>query len=229
MAAAPKKARKGSPAAASPRVVTAGGEPVGRFAQVLAETREAGLAIEPFEITDDLVLYPPNRFRQRQIDDSSQAYIFARSVAIELMKVRAPDFEDAAEMTRWVETQKNALAEANKLASEAELSYNEALFGGPEAYQRVQEFFADRPEWEHRAFENALNEQFRQLPKDGICQACGQVVDQREGESEGESSGSSSTTGTSSTTTSPSRSESTPGTGSEEPDPGPSSSTTPSE
>lgn len=229
MAAAPKKARKGSPAAASPRVVTAGGEPTGRFAQVLAETREAGLAIEPFEITEDLVLYPPTKARQKQLQEASAAYILAQAVAVELIKVQAPVPDDDDEKVRWAQTQQEALRNAYEQAEKAEQAYNEALFGGAETYQRVQEFFADRPEWEQRAFENAVNEQFRQLPKDGLCQACGQVVDQNEGESEGESSGSSSTTGTSSTTTSPSNSESTPETGSEEPGPGPSSSTTPSE
>ncbi|MHA0288268.1 hypothetical protein ACXYX3_17685 [Mycobacterium sp. C3-094] len=229
MAAAQKKAAKGSPRAASPRVVTAGGEPVGRFAQVLAETRSAGLAIEQFEITDDLVLFPPNKARQRQLEQASAAYILAQSVAVDLIRTQGEPPEDQDERIRWAQTQQEALRNAYETAEKAEQAFNEALFGGPEVYQRVNEYFDPRPEWERQAFENAINEQFRRLPKNGCCQACGQVVDQHEGESEGESSGLSSTSGTSSKTTSPSSStEPTLETGSEDSVPGPSSSTTPS-
>ena len=225
-----KKARKGSPAAASPRVVAAAGEPTGRFAQVLAETRAAGLAIEPFEITEDLVLYPPNQARQKQLQEASAAYILAQAVAVELIRVQSPVPEDHDEKIRWAQTQQEALRNAYEQAEKAEQAFNEALFGGPDMYQRVCEFFADRPEWERMAFESAVNEQFRRLPKDGCCQACGQVVDQQAGESEGESSGLSSISGTSSKTTSPSNStEPMPETGSAESGPGPSSSTTPTE
>ena len=104
MAAAQKKAAKGSPRAASPRVVTAGGEPVGRFAQVLAETRAAGLAIEQFEITDDLVLFPPNKARQRQLEQASAAYILAQSVAVDLIRTQGEPPEDQEERTRWAQT-----------------------------------------------------------------------------------------------------------------------------
>jgi hypothetical protein len=229
-AASPKKARKGSPAVASPRVVSAAGEPVGRFAQVLAETRAAGMAIEPFEITADLVLYPPTEARTKQMQESSAAYLMAQAVAVRLVQTQADPPDDEEERIRWAQTQQEALTNAYETSRAAEQKFNEALFGGPEMYQRVCEFFEDRPEWERKAFENAVNEQFRQLPKDGVCQSCGQMVDPSQGESEGESSGLSSTSGPSSKTTSPSNStEPTPETGSAESAPGPSSSATPSE
>lgn len=230
MAPAAKKAAKGSPRAASPRVVTAGGEPTGRFAQVLAETREAGLAIDDFEITADLVLTPPTEARQKALEESSAAYLLAQSVAVDLIRTQGAAPDDPDKRTRWAQTQQEALRNATKAAEDAERAFNVALFGGEDVYQQVQEFFADRPDWERKAFESAVNQQFRRLPKDGKCQACGHQVDERLGESEGESSGLSSTTGTSSKTTSPSNStEPTPETGSAESAPGPSSSTTPSE
>lgn len=223
-----KKATKVSPATASPRVVTVGGEPIGRFAQVLAETRAAGLLIDKFEITDDLVLYPPNEARQKALEQTSAAYLLAQASAVALIRTQGIPPDEPEERIRWAQTQQEALKTAYEAAEAAELAFNEALFGGPEVYQRVQEFFADRQYPERQAFESAINQQFRRLPADGVCLACGHEVTPEVGESVGESSGGSSTSGQSSSETSPSNStEPTPETGSEEPAPGPSSTTTP--
>lgn len=228
-AAAQKKTRKGSPATASPRVVSVAGEPTGRFAQVLLETREAGLSIEPFEITEDLVLQPPSRARVKAMEQASAAYLLAQTSAVALVGSQGAAPTDDDERAVWAKKRQEELSNAYALADEAEQAFNEALFGDADVYQRVCEFFEDRPGWQRQAFENAVNQQFRRLPKDGTCQACGQVVDENAGESEGESSGSSSTSGTSSTVTSPQNStEPTPATGSAVSDPGPSSSSTPS-
>lgn len=225
MAAPKKRASKGSPAVVSPRVVPPVGEPVGHFARVLAEARSAGLAIEPFEITADLVLQPPSQARLKQMDEASAAYLLAQTVAANLIGTQGDPPQDPEERQRWATTQQAALRNATDTANEAEQRFNEALYGGPDVLQRVEEFFADRPGWEKQAFASAVNQQFRRLPKDGKCVACQRVVDAQAGESVGGSSGTLSTSGTSSTPISPPNTEPTSMTGSEEPVHGPSSST----
>jgi hypothetical protein len=225
-----KKATKGSPPAASRvRAVTVGGEPTGAFARVLQEARAAGLAIEPFEITEDLILQPPTESQTKLIEHYSAAYLLAQGSALQLLRSQGKAPEDPEQRITWAQQRNAELDMARQVAEEAEQKFNEALFGGPEMYQRINEYFATRPGWERQAFIDAVNHQFRRLPKDGACKVCGTVIDERAGESGGESSGGSNTAGTSSTQTSPSTStESMPSTGSEASAPGPSSSTTPS-
>ena len=253
---AAKKAAKGSLRTATPRVVAVGGEPTGRFAQVLAETRRAGLAVDEFDITEDLTLYPPNESRMKALEQYSAAYLLAQSSALSLLRTQgdppaipepkgepptdpeqhkawaaAWDEELKAAYERrnsWALAQQESLRAAYEQANAAEQAFNEALYGGPGVLQEVEEYFADRPDWEKKAFSQAINEQFRRLPHDGRCTACGSEVDQQAGESVGEFSGGSSTSGSSSKGTSPSTStEPTPETGSEDSAPGPSSSPTP--
>lgn len=255
MGATAKKATKGSPLAASPRVVSVGGEPVGRFAQVLAETRRAGLAVDEFQITDELTLYPPNETRMKALEQYSASYLLAQASAVSLLRTQGdpppipvpgdpPD--DPAQHKAWAASwdeelkaayerrnswalaQQEALRSAYSQAEAAEQAFNEALYGGAGVLQEVEEFFADRPDWEKKAFGQAINEQFRRLPHDGRCQACGHEVDSEAGEPAGGSSGGSSTAGSSSKGISPSTStEPMPATGSEDSDPGLSSSPTP--
>jgi hypothetical protein len=228
-APAKKKATRVSPTAA-PRVVSAAGEPIGRFAEVLRRTREAGLAIDEFDVAENLTLYPPTEARMKALERYSAAYLLAQSSVVSLIRTQGDPPEDLDERITWAQKENEALTAAYAQADAAEQAFNEALFGGAEVYQQVQEFFADRPDWEKKAFETAVNEQFRRLPVDGKCQACGQSVDDAAGESEGESSGGSSTSGQSSRETSPTSStESTPETGSEDSGHGTSSSPTPSE
>lgn len=223
-----KTATKGSPPAASRvRAVTAAGEPIGRFAEVLREARAAGLAIEPFQITDDLVLLPPTESQMKDLEHYSSAYLLAQASALQLLRSQGAAPDDHEARVTWAQQRNAELDAARIMAEDAEQKFNETLFGGPETYPRVNEYFASRPGWEKQAFIDAVNQQFRRLPKDGVCKACGTTVDERAGESGGESSGGSSTAGTNSTPTSPSTAtEPTPSTGSEAPDPGPSSSTT---
>lgn len=236
-AASPKKkspATKGSSPAASRartvRPVSVGGEPTGAFARVLAETRAAGMAIDPFEITEDLVLQPPTETQTKLIEHYSAAYLLAQGSALQLLRSQgaAPDSHD--ERVTWAQQRNAELDQARLVAEEAEQRFNEQLFGGPEMYQRVQEYFVGRPAWEKQAFIDAVNRQFRRLPQDGKCAVCGNEVDAHAGESTGESSGGSSDSGKSSRETSPSTStEPTPETGSAAPAPGPSSAPTPSD
>lgn len=227
MAAPKRKTTKVSPTAA-PRVVSAAGEPIGRFAQVLADTRAAGMAIDDFDIAEGLVLPPPTELRMKALEQCSAAYLLAQATAVSLIRTQGDAPDDLDERITWAQKQQQALANAYQAAEDAELAFNVALFGGEELYQQVQEFFTERPNWEKAAFETAVNQQFRRLPVDGCCQACGQAVDAEAGESAGESSGGSSTSSQSSKETSPSTlMEPMPATGSEDSDPGPSSSPTP--
>lgn len=226
-----KKATKGSsPAAsrASVHAVTVGGEPTGAFARVLMETRAAGMAIDPFEVTEDLVLQPPTESQTKLIEHYSAAYLLAQGSALQLLRSQGAAPDDSEERITWAQQRNAELDMARQVAEEAEQKFNEALFGGSEQYQRVNEYFADRPGWQRQAFVDAVNQQFRRLPKDGACRVCGNVVDEHAGESNDESSGGSSDSGSSSRETSSSTAtESTPVTGSEVPAPGHSSSTTP--
>lgn len=225
-----KTATKGSSPAASRtavRVVAAGGEPAGSFARVLQEARQAGLAIEPFVITDDLILQPPTEAQMRDLEHYSASYLLAQGSTLQLMRSQDAAPEDHEERLAWAQKRNAELDKCRQMAEEAEQKFNETLFGGAEMYQRVDEYFATRPGWEREVFIDAVNQQFRRLPKDGVCKACGSVVDERAGESAGGSSGGSSTAGMSSTPTSPSSStEPTSSTGSEVLVPGPSSSIT---
>lgn len=245
--AARKKATKGSPVRAPRNAVSVTGEPTGRFAQILAETRAAGIGIDKFDITEELVLYPPRPHQVKAIDRTSAAHLAAQIASIRAVQDGGPPIPDfvppapdaspetiaayaeainAVREARkgWFQQQQQEREEIHQQLEAAETAYNEALMGGTEQYERVQEFFADRGDWERQAFEHALKSQFLRLPTDGRCQLCGTVVDEEAAGKELTSSTSSSTTGMSSRPTSPTTSEElTPETGSAEPAPGPSS------
>jgi hypothetical protein len=280
---------------AGPRVAGEPGEPVGAFLEVLAKTRAAGLAIDRFEVTNDLVLEPPTEARNRKMDRTRAAYLLAQTAVLQLMqypemppepprplpdqvsaeldrlaskveallgsdadpvvveglraavtataihvrdKVEAEDpdayeqylrrFEEYTRMREgYAERKQKELQAAYDQGEEALSGYNEALVGDEQVYQRVNEFFDNRPYFEREAFENGIKARFLRLPEDGKCRACGSVVDPKAPNSEQTSSTGLPTTGTSLNPISPSISAApTPETGSAEPDAGTSSSTT---
>lgn len=290
------KARKNPapPPPHRPRVAGEVGEPVGAFLETLAQTRAAGMAIDPYEITTDLVLEPPNEDRVRALDRYSSAYLLAGSAVFQLVqypemppepprplpdqvsaeldrlankvesllgsdadpavveglraavtataihvrdKVEAEDpdayeaylrrVEEYHQMRQgYAERKQRELKVAYEQCEETLESYQEAMCGDAETYQRVKEFFHDRPVWQKRAFEEGVKARFLQQPKDGKCQICGSVVDPKAPGSEQTSSTGSPTTGTNLNPTSPSISAApTPATGSAEPDAGSSSPT----
>lgn len=179
--------------------VSVAGEPAGRWAQILAETREAGLAIEPFEVTDDLVLFPPTVRRTQDLDAAYAGYMAGQAALVNAVTTGATQDE--------VEKIRDAIYHA-------ETAYNEALFGGADKYAAVCAYFDDRPNWEKQAFEDAVKQEFLRLPPDGRCKVCGTVVDPKGPTTENASSTTSTTTGTISRETSPTTStEQTPETG----------------
>lgn len=216
MAATPKKrTAKGSPAA------SAAGAPVGKWAQVLADTHEAGKAIEPFEITENLVLYPPTPARAKRLGAAQNAAQAAIAAMFNAAKFGATGQE---------------VSEIQRLIEDSDLEYTKALIGDNE-FDAVEEYFADKPEWQRSAFIEAIKKQFLRLPDDDEVDLQDRVGKLEEALAEAapdhpllapgkgnESSTTSSTTGMQSRETSPeSSTESTPETGAEAPVPGPNS------
>lgn len=233
--AAPRKAVKRSPAPA-PVVAPVAGEPIGRWARVLAEGLDTpGLAIDPFEVTADLVLKPLTPRRATKLGAAQTSYLSALAAS--------------ANAAQFGATQ-DQVDEINKAIADSLAAYNEALFGETE-YPLVVEYFANDDAWKQELFVDAVKRQFLRLPdEDGKCPTCSHTPGGPEAriaeleaalldldpehplivEGGGQvgkelgSSTTSSTTGTNSKkTSSQSVTESTPGTGSAEPDPGPSS------
>lgn len=233
--AAPNKTAKRSPATAQ-IVAPVAGEPVGRWARVLAEGQATpGLAIAPFEVTADLVLQPLTPRRATKLGAAQTSYLAALAAS--------------ASAAQFGATQQQ-VDDINQAIADSLAAYNEALFGETE-YPRVVEYFANDDAWKQELFVEAVKKQFLRLPdEDGKCPTCSHApggpearIDElaaalaeldpehpliaEPGGQVGKEPGSSttsSTTGTNSKkTSSESVTESTPGTGSVEPDPGPSS------
>lgn len=232
--AAPKKrpAARRSPASA-PVVAPRVGEPVGRWARILAEGQDTpGLQIEPFEVTDGLVLQPLTPRRAAKLGAAQTSYLAALAASANAVQFGAT---------------RDQVDEINTAIADSLQAYNEALFG-EDVFPAASEYFADKPAWQQELFVEAVKKQFLRLPdEDGKCPACSHtpggleariaeleaalvevdpshpLVVQGGGQvgKEGGSSTTSSTTGTKSKkTSSTSATESTPGTGSAEPDPG---------
>lgn len=138
------KARRGGPGAVS----VAAGPPTGKWAQVLTETRAKGKAIEPFEITEGLVLHPPTPKRVKAMSRATLACQAAIKASVNAVTTGASP------------AQVDEIRDAIEAADEA---YTRALVGD-EAFDAVEEFFAERGEWEREAFYDALKTQFLRLP-----------------------------------------------------------------
>lgn len=189
---AQRKAAKGSPA------TVVAGEPTGRWAEVLAKTRTAGKAIEPFDLAEDLVLYPPTPKRAKAMGRATLAAQAAISASVNAVRFGATA-EESAEISNTIEA--------------ADEAYTKALIG-EDQFDAVEKFFEDKGEWERQAFVEALKQQFLRLPEhEGECPHCGHIEDEAAAGKELGSSTSSSTTGMSSRETSQSTSESEPETG----------------
>lgn len=205
----PKSAATSTPAADNS---FAAGEPTGRWAEVLAATREANRDIKPFEVTEGLVLYPPTPIRARGMSMATQQAQAAVAASVNAVRNGATQ------------------AEMNEIVGrieEADLEYTKHLLGDEKTLAAVEGFFADRGDWERNAFIDAVKNQFLRLPDDGRCQTCGQVVDHEQAGKDSKSSSTSSTTGMNSKETSDSTStESEPETGAQTDSPGTSSTTT---
>jgi hypothetical protein len=164
-----------------------------------------------------------------------QMIVAVRNVGATVAEVPPPDIAEYDEYLRQFERytelrngfparQQRELKACQEMAEEAEEAYTEALIGADDN-QRVQEFFAERPDWQREAFVDAVTRRFLRLPDDGRCLACGHA-DPKERSSALTSATGSNTTGMKSPPTSPSTSEEpTLTTGGAEPDLGSSSPT----
>jgi hypothetical protein len=217
----------------TPPPTVAGGEPTGAWARVLADTRAKGKAIEPFEITEGLVLSPPTPTRARAMARATLSVQAAIAASVNAIKFGA----DQAGVDA-IQSQLEA----------GDAAYTRALLGD-DNYDAVQEFFANKGQWELEAFYTAIKVQFLKEPTEEELTRIEQLEDQVTqlvaavkrldpdnpvlaeiaGERPGkgpESSTTSTTTGQTSNPTSPDTSGFEPATGATT-DPGTSSSTTP--
>lgn len=136
------------------------GEPVGRWAQVLAEGQDIpGLAIEPFEVTADLVLQPLTPRRAAKLGAAQNAYLVGLAAMANAQRFGAT---------------KDEVVEIQTAIDNALEAYNEALFGEAD-YPRIVEYFIDEPAWKQELFVDAVKTQFLRLPDEDGCKACGHV------------------------------------------------------
>ncbi|MBX9920009.1 MAG: hypothetical protein K2Y33_09325 [Mycolicibacterium frederiksbergense] len=154
----PKKRTKARPAPAATPVP---GEPVGQWAKVLADGQDIpGLAIEPFAITEGLVLQPLTSRRARALGAAQNAYLVGMATMANAQRLGSSP---------------EAVTAIQAMIDEGLQKYNEALFGEAE-YPRVAEYFADQESWKQELFVEAVKRQFLRLPDDdGACQLCGHV------------------------------------------------------
>ena len=135
---------------ASATVKTVAGEPVGHWAKVLTETRAKGKAVDPFEVTEDLVIYPPTPERARQMQAGTMSVQAAIAAAANAVRMGATQQE---------------LDEIQKQIDAGDTVYLEGLIG-KESLPLVDAFFADKGDWEKKLFFEAVKKQFLQLPDD---------------------------------------------------------------
>lgn len=194
---------------------------MGRWAQVLAEGQKTpGLAIDPFQITEDLTLQPLTPGRARALGAAQAAYFTALTALGNAQRFGAS---------------KEEMVSIQERIDESSDAYARALYG--DEHDAVVAYFATQAAWKQELFVDALKKQFLRLPGDDGCPVCayepGELEDRVEqlekalaeidpehpalgGEvgKEPGSSTSSSTTGTNSSETSPTSSTaSTSGTG----------------
>lgn len=136
--------------------------PTGDWARVLTETRSKGKAIDPFEITKNLVLSPPTPQRSRAMSRATMAAQAAIKASVNAVQQGASPQEV------------NEIRDAIEAADEA---YTRALVGD-DKFDAVVAYFEDRGEWEREAFYDALKQQFLRLPSEEELDRVEQLEDQ---------------------------------------------------
>lgn len=151
---------KKRPPRARPVTAPVSGEPVGRWAQVLAEGQGIpGLAIYPFEVTADLILQPLTPRRSSKLGAAQNAYLVGLAAMANAQRFGAKPDE---------------VKEIQTAIDDALVAYNEALFGEAD-YPRVTEYFIDEPAWKQELFVDAIKTQFLRLPDEDGCKSCGHI------------------------------------------------------
>lgn len=131
-------------------IKTAAGEPVGHWAKVLTDTRAKGKAVDPFQVTEDLVIDPPTPERARQMQAGTMSVQAAIAAAANAVRTGATQDE---------------LDTIQKQIDAGDTVYLEGLVG-KDKLPLIDAFFADRGDWEKKLFFEAVKKQFLQLPDD---------------------------------------------------------------
>lgn len=147
------------------------GEPVGRLAQLFAET----VVPQPYAVTDKIVIRPPTK-ASREAMANAQAALLLYQALFNQAVIRKPDDDGPAPTNDEL----NALSQ---LITDSQRDWNVAFFG--DQYDNVEAFFGDKsPElWE--AFVADIRQQFLPTsPSDGRCRTCGHVDEEQAGKGE---------------------------------------------
>lgn len=175
----------------------------GRWGEVASDV----VAVEPYVVTDGLVISPMTRRRRKKLRATQSAYMLAAARLAEVVKQETdPDpivHEDTLEDGTVVRTITNPRPKGDNdqdminriqtLTDEAEAAYDTALFG--DVYDDVMAFFEDQPDEYWDAFYTDVHNRLvhRIAPPENECTKCGRPFEEEAGEEgKGQSSSTSS-------------------------------------
>lgn len=184
--AAPSKRTTARTRPAAPSTRTAMSE---RLMALHAETNDP----QPYEITNAIVVYPPNRTRRKQMYNAEMKLSLCNGLLAQAMsRVSTPAPEKPADDApadevlayakargEWevlVDGADSAVESINAQIAEATEEYERGFFG--DAHDAVMEFFEDKPLLWDKFVEDIKSEFLPAGPQDGKCRTCGQIVDE---------------------------------------------------
>lgn len=158
----------------------------GRWGELASEIT----AVEPYVITDDLVITPLTRRRRKKLRAAQTAYMLAAARLADVVKAIEDDKESGVSDDQMV-------MRIQKLVDDAEAAYDEALFG--DAKPAVYEYFEDQNDeyWDAMYTDVHSKLVHRIAPPEDSCSKCGRAfedADVEEGKAASESSSSTSST-----------------------------------
>lgn len=193
----PKRAPAKRAAPISARIQDA---PIGRFAKLLTEIEQP----EPYEVTANCSIMPPDKDRMELMVSSQTAYIIARG---QLDALTSPIVDDEGNMV-LDENKQPIMPSVNReqidnleaLVKRAAEQYDRAVFG--DAYDEVMRLSRKWTGAVWNAFFKDVQDTFLPIPEGGLCPTCGNVANQEEAGKPLASETSSNSIGTSSKETS---------------------------
>lgn len=185
--AAPRSGGSPSPRSRNPQklapVIVHPAAPSGRFLELQQTVRK----VEPYEITQDLIVMPPTKRQNDEIIAAQAAFTVAQGQLEEILTPflvpkldieGKPVLDDEGKPVveeKYAEVDPVRIERINTLISHANANYNRALFGS--AYAGVMEFFQERPVGEWNAFYKDIQNEFMPVPEGGACPTCGHIND----------------------------------------------------
>ncbi|TQK29377.1 hypothetical protein [Arthrobacter sp. SLBN-53] len=184
--AAPSKQTTARTRPAAPATRSAMSE---RLMALHAETNDP----QPYEVTNTIVVYPPNRTRRKQMYNAELKLSLCNGLLAQAMsRVSTPAPEKPADDApaetvlayakargEWevlVAGADEAVESINAQIAEATVDYERGFFG--EAHDAIMEFFEDKPLLWDKFVEDIKSEFLPAAPSDGKCRTCGQIVDE---------------------------------------------------